>query len=686
MDYKNQDDFDRLNKKIQNYINIYSTAIEKGSKQRAFTYGNQWTTESKQLATKNNVVPLTQNDISKHIKSIIGEFSNNFPTPTSTSLSPNVDADEVSFYNEIINSKVNDNEYTYAVNEAFEESMRTGCASGIYIYTDYKNEYSFIQDIFPRHISYTSLIFDPYAKMPTKEDANFCGYVTRLEEEEFESIFGKIKFKDTSSFSFGELYRSYNEIDDNDCKGITVAHIFEKIFYKAKIYQTNEERIIYDKNELLENEYIIKERECKRSKIISYFMDGKSVLKKYEYPFERMPIVCINGYQSIINGVINPYSFGYDVMDLQRVKNWALSQIGSTILNLRKETFLVDKDSVSQKELNIYKNPLLQQGYLPYSGSKGQPPKQLSPTELSQSLMGMIMSTTAYIDNTLGRFEDVQGKSNGNISGIARELSITQNNICQYFYVRNAVQAVKAICKNISEILPKIYVEERIIHTNIGKVFLNKMTEDTNIKTLDITKIDHKQISVDIKVGSSFEIQKEKYLNNMITLISNMPPEMQVILLPELLNLYEVPNSAKINEKISRYLKATQPMLDKIMNNESDEEVQKAMMQNEMQAAQAQQMDMQQKQLDLIQKQKLIEALDEEKNLNKIRQALDTRKQRFNELKGMGDFALDSEKVEQGNIKLQQSADKVALDRLNNISKVNAERTRSIVDLITTLK
>jgi hypothetical protein len=245
--------------------------------------------------------------------------------------------------------------------------------------------------------------------------------------------------------------------------------------------------------------------------------------------------------------------------------------------------------------------------------------------------------------------------------------------------------AIKTLCSNIAQMLPKIYVEERILQTDIGDILINKQSEDNRYKILNIIEIDHNAIDIEVEVGTSFEIEKQQYLENMIALISKMPQDAQVILLPELLSLYNIPNVAKINEKISRYLKYTQPILGKIMNDEMDQSIDQLIAKNQEKQEQLDMTAMQEKQLDLLQKQKLIEALDEEKNLNKVKQELETRKQRANELKGIANIFQNSEKIENDNIKLEQNASKMEMQKLNDLSKINKNRTQTIIDLINSL-
>jgi hypothetical protein len=683
-DENEQEIFYRLNNKIKSYTNVFGQAIDEGSRQRRFIYGDQWSSDSREFAKKYNISPLVQNEIIKHIKALVAEFSNNFPNITSHAKASNSNANDVELFNAIINNIAKRQSTVEAITAAYEDAITTGCTAGLYLYTDYKNINSFEQEIFVKYIPYTSIIFDAYAESPTKYNGNICGYIIRLEENEYNAMFGKDSFNKNTSF--GELYSSYDKIDnDTGIKGKTVAHIFEKIYYPIKMYLTNEQRIIYDEKELFDNERIIKERQSKKTKIFSYFLDGKSVLKMSPYPFDFLPVIGITGHQKIIDGIVKPYAFGYEVFDLQKLKNWSLAQIGSTMLNLRKENFLIDKRSVTKKELEVYKKPLLQQGCLFYDSAKGREPIQLRSSELSSSLLNVFTGSGASIDNTLGRFEDVQGASNGNISGIARKLSITQNNIAQYYYVRNAVLAIKTLCSNIAQMLPKIYVEERILQTDIGDILINKQSEDNRYKILNIIEIDHNAIDIEVEVGTSFEIEKQQYLENMIALISKMPQDAQVILLPELLSLYNIPNVAKINEKISRYLKYTQPILGKIMNDEMDQSIDQLIAKNQEKQEQLDMTAMQEKQLDLLQKQKLIEALDEEKNLNKVKQELETRKQRANELKGIANIFQNSEKIENDNIKLEQNASKMEMQKLNDLSKINKNRTQTIIDLINSL-
>ena len=664
---KTDEKVEKLRKLVRSYTDIYSQAIEEGSRQRSFSYGQQWDSASSQLAENNNIKPLVQNEISKHLKAVIAEFSNNMPTPTSMATTPNQDPQDVELFNAIVDSSIKRSDFKEAIVQAYEDALRTGCGGAIYVYTDYQSDDSFKQEIYTKYIDYTSVFFDPYAKSSTKNDGDFCGYFQRMPVEEFEVMFPDVDVDNTQSIE--KEWGYYNEISDTDnSKSITVAHIFVREYQSQTLYRTTNDRTIENEDELEDGEQVLMERESKKSVIKAYMMDGVNILSECDYPFDQMPVIYLSGYQTIIDSQIQPYSFGYDMEDMQRVKNWGLSQVGNMLLNLRKENFIVDIKDMTQEDLAIYTNPMLQQGILPFNSSHTSiPPTRIPAPELSQSLIGLISQTGQQIDSTMGRYEDVQGASNGNISGVARELSISQNNISIFFYVRNAVYTVTQMCRLITEIIPKIYVEERLIKTEMGTIGINSAQSD-NYKNLDMSKIDTKNLAVDVKVGASFEIQKQKYMERISQLIEKMPSQMQIILLPELLKLYDIPNTAAVNSKILSYMKLNSPQIAAIMEGIPDDQL-------EEHAKQAQ---AQQQQMIAAQQSEKQQAMQLEQQNQAYKQQelqLKEQSQKFDQLQAISQYQLDTEK-------LDQSAQQMNYDQRSEEMKTNAENKKSLVELL----
>jgi len=670
--YENPQDIetlDRLQAKMDSYIRFYTSAIQKGSEQRAFSYGDQWDSEAANLASRNNITPLTQNDISKHIKELVAEFCNNFPTPTSQALSPKLDEKTVDAFSAVIDDAIKQNGFEEALSLAYEDALRTGCGGAIYLYSDYIHEDQFKQDVYFKYISYTEVFFDPYAQLPTKADGDFCGYIKRLPMDEFKVMYPDIDPDNVVSVS--QPFCNYNQLSDtaqdND-KSVTLAHMFERSWEDKTLYLTSDGRTITDEKELNQDERIIKTRQSKQSVINSYIMDGVHILKKTRHPLHTLPIIYVSGMQTIIDNEIRPFSFGYDVFDIQKVKNWTLSQVANMMLNLRKENFVVDIKDLSQEEMRVFINPLLQQGCIPYHSNKNQPPQQLRPPELSETLLNLIGGTGKEIDNTLGRFEDVQGKSNADISGIARQLSISQNNISVYFYVRHAVAAVKQICQILAEFLPKIYVEERLIINGAQKVIVNPGRSYPDMESLVMADMTLSDLNVDVKVGASFEIQKQHYMEAMAQLIQKLPEPLNTVLLPNLLALYEIPNSADVNKKIEQVMKITNPTIGQIMEGISDEKLEEAMKQSQANMQQSQQLQQQMQQFEL-------QAQQAKQQIAQAELALKAQQQKLEELKGLSDYQVDTER-------LDQQAQQMALTQQQNQQKTQAEITKAYLGMM----
>jgi len=663
-----QDVLNRLKEKMNLYINIYQSAIEDGSNQRNFSYGSQWDDAARDLARANGISPLSQNEISKHIKAVVAEFSNNMPTPTVEAVSPKLNPKTADLFSAVINKTVNQNGFSEALTLAYEDALRTGCGGGIYVYTDFINDKTFKKDIYFKYISYTDLFFDPYAQLPNKSDGDFCGYLQRISTDEFKKMFPDINVDDVTNID--KPFGNYNKLSEKgeDYKSITVAHIFERQFEDKKLYLTNSGRTIEDKEDLKDDETIITSRTTKKSVIYSYVIDGHHILRKSLYPIDSLPLVYVSGYQAIINGAIKPYSFGYDVFDIQKIKNWGISQLANMLLNLRKENFVVDIKDMSEKMLLTFINPMMQQGCIPYDSSKNQPPTQLRAPELSTTLINLIGDSSRQIDNILGRFEDVQGASKGEISGIARQLSIMQNNISLYFYVRHAVTAVCQVCKIISQFLPKTYVEERLITDENTKIVLNGTRDYDGMENLSLFNLNLNDLNVDVKVGPSFEIQKQQYMEAMAALIQKLPEPLNTVLLPDLLSLYEIPNSAAVNKKIEQVMKLTNPPIGEIMEGVSDEKLEE----------QAQSAKMQQQQTKAMQQQLMQYEMQAQKSKQQIEQAslaLKTQEQQLSQLKALSEYQVDTER-------LDQNAQKMALDQSNSEKRTTAEITKAYLDMM----
>lgn len=670
------DNYTDLSAEVESYYATYSEYLNEASFQRAFGYGVlQWREEQRDLLRRLKMPALQKNEMAKHIKSAVAEFAANTPALEVKCYNPDVDAQIIKQYQHIIDSI--DKKSSDAKIQAYEAMLRTGMCSGLFIEHDYDDDTSFDQSIHLNFIDYESLYFDPSSQTPTKEDGRFIGYLRRVSKDYF-----KKRWPGAEPASMEQMTYTGNASDSWVYSGredeVIIAHHFKKIFGKRKtIYQTTLGRVIEKDEPLLPQEEILREREIEDIHVECYILSGIEILEKPKrYPVPHLPIIGCQGYQALIKGRIYPYSYGNEVHDMQRLQNFAMSQIGGSVLQMRSSTTVWDKKTLNSETYTAIKNKTAPTDLM-IDMQPGKIPIRWDPQELSQSLLALYGEASAQIDSTLGRYENAQGTSSGAsaMSGIAKSMEINQANLPIYFYLHPMITALNRVGVVLQDLIPKIYVNQRNITFRSTQIKMNSGDpQDLNFDE----NFEPKDYDIYIKAGASFTIQRDTYRKSMEMIYKNAPQELQLLLAPMMFELMDVPNLPRLEDIYKKFIALTQPELYSLLQDvpaaQIEQEVAQAM-QKKQQMQQSQEMMQAQAQQGMLQKQQQEMQIEEQKiSLDTQKLALDTetlalkkRAQEAEELQNTTNFHLRTEEIDQ---RERDTTTKLEIQEMKNQAEV----------------
>jgi hypothetical protein len=734
MSKKSQDTFSQLKEYINDYDSIFRQVIQYGTSQKNFNLGNQWDSKQRKILQDDiGMRPLISNDIKKHRDVLVAEVAKNMPMPIIQTINSKATKEferTVEVFNQFLIEHLQSNNLKVNLLKAFEEILDTGCPSAVCVIPTEKDGYTFDKDVLSFHISYDGLLYDTQAKLPTKSDGKYIGYAMRITKNEFEANFPNKEFVAQTTMSGFLQDTEISNVNINTSNYTIIFCIFVREKSKKEIYLTSFNRIIDDKKDLEEGEKIIQTRITNISTIKQYYISDSEILSEEIYPFEQFPIIVLDGLLEITtqlnngdddyNGMLRPRSFGYAVQDLQKAKNMAFSQIGSSMLKRRRFTVMANKDGLTKDALSTLKEPLKEDMVLLYRGEgKVNEPSIVPQGELPQTVMGFFGMAQQSIDSTLGRYADVQGNTQDGSSGIARYMSITQNNLSTFYFIKNLEQTIQQISYNLSEILPKIIASERTIVIGDKKFFLNSNPNQSEINSkniLDFSDIDWRKLNIKVGIGSTFEIQREKYLNNLLTVIngltgnSNDPKDQTIkyLLIQYALDLFELPNSSKIKNSIIRVLEIYDPIAASLITG--DKTIDEIKTDLEKQQQEASQFNSINQQLDLQQKKNVNDSIEsqtkvseETARLKKIQgmvdiynQDINSKRQKVDEIKELGELSLENEKLNQKNREMDLDTARIAQEdqrldlkkyelyhqQLNELHNKLSEQDRNLLNIL----
>lgn len=540
-----------LNEMVNNYYNAYGVMLTNGNEQRSFTLGNQNTSTNNNFLRSKSIEPLQYNVIDKFIRKLIAEFFSNMPGLSVTDDNKNLPPEVIQKVQYITKGVVTNNFSKEILSNCLEDILRTGCNAAIHASIDYKNTDNFDQEIKLEYIDYFSCFFDPSCVVTdaTKKDGDYVGFVKRMTKEGY-----KRQYPNSPMQSSAFPCTAYNELSlerGDDCIQLSV--IYRKNYTYTQVFETNTNRIITDKSELFDNERIVNTRK-KATYDIEYLVNnGEEILEQQIMPVKHFPLIIMSGYQRIIAGVLQPYCYGYDVLDLQKVLNFSVSQLSNMLLSLRRSTYFFDLDAESDNTslFEYAKDPMSARDFI----GVRKYPMAVPPQELSQSALELFGLVKKEIESVLYQYEAVQGQPSQELSGVAQSMRINQSNIGSVFYLKNVALGMMQLGRVITQFIPLVY------------------SQNDGNQQIDFSNVDFEKLNLNVEAGSSFEQKRKQSALILTQTLKMLPPDLQLLILPEVLKLSELADASDLIQILEKYLGINHPLLYAISQGKTLEQI-----------------------------------------------------------------------------------------------------------------
>lgn len=351
--------------------------------------------------------------------------------------------------------------------------------------------------------------------------------------------------------------------------------------------------MLYDDNEPVRIE---DKRETKKSIIKHYKICGEYILDKTEFPSEQLPLVFVdqNSYYNK-NGKQVCRPFIIDAKDAQKYINYLGTQSAYVLKVSRFDQWIGSKRNVASNDTQqMWRDPLSIQGMLTYDESpNGDKPQQVTPPELSQSLLTQYQRAIEDLYTSTGLYPSRLGMQGNEVSGAAIDARTRQGSYSTYCAFNAINRAIATGGEIVNEMIPRVYDAERVIAL---------MTPDEGMKNITINQEADEygeRIELDIRKGSyqvrllagpSYEGQKEQALESLNMALQANPQLFNLIAdlyaenLP-LMNTIELKNRLKslVPPQIIEAGKSGKSLQEQGPQKPSPEEMQIQMQQQQMQ-------------------------------------------------------------------------------------------------------
>lgn len=594
----------RISKRIVSWYDYFSENNDNYVADSNFLYDSdgQWTDdEIREYDIQEKKPRRTFNMLIKHINQLCGEYAENtYNVKVRAADNKSTSQDKVDIVSGLLRSIA----FSSSSSKVYNYAMKCALSGGYGAYrvnVVRENEHSF--NMIPRYeIIYdpTMCFWDSNARENTdKSDGLFCGICTSLSRDEFENKYPHANV-DISSNPFGINYTDGFSWSSKD--SITIVDYYEKEFYDKIIVQLSDGSVL-DKEEAEEtlikekrarrilkkiNQFdmiaeppltIVKEESIQTYRVRCYRCTGSEILERWDWDGKKMPIIFQPGVSVFLEGKEHTLSFIRFAKDAQRTYNFARSEYLYRLKLTRYEPFIGTPKNISGFE-EMWQDVTKAKSILlcnpdPVTGL----PSRQTTQEVPSSLIAEMHTSAEDIKNILGRYDSNLGAPGNETSGVAIFNRQSAGNFSAKPFFDNAKESVEGGILVVLDMLKNIYDTER----SVTIVDDTDSEIDRMINTSDEDDITKGIYSLRITAGSSFAIQKQDELRQLMSLVQVWPQLLDVTGDLAIDNI-DLKNSAQLAKRVRTYV-----MPQITVDETNDEDAQKQLQrQNQASAAQAQ--------------------------------------------------------------------------------------------------
>lgn len=385
-----------------------------------------------------------------------------------------------------------------------------------------------------------SVLWDPDAVLPTREDAKFCFVPVDMNRVAFEEAYPGITpsaFDDTAwghnaEWCTDDYVRVAEYWLKKPTKKLLALGLDGAI---TDVTDADDAVIAYHKSRGAR----IEQRDS--TKVCRYLVTAAAVLEGPEdWPGRFIPIVPVVGEETRIGRRVIRNGIVRHAKDPQRMRNYFHSAHTEVVALQPKAPFMVTEKNVAKYQsmwetANSKNYPYLV--FEPDQLNGGQQPSRIQPPVSSQGILDGLNIAADDLKAVIGIYDAGLGQRSNETSGKAIIARQREGDVGSYLYVDNFARAVRQTGNIINDLIPYVYDTERTIRI---------MGEDGKIDVLEVNKAagidpqsgetifthDMTSGSYDVvaTVGPSYTTRREEAKEGMTAFIQAAPETAPLIL------------------------------------------------------------------------------------------------------------------------------------------------------------
>jgi hypothetical protein len=569
----------------------YNTGVENDRKNRedmsddmAFLSGEQWDEATRKEREADNRIMLTENRLPLFVAQIVGDIRQQKPAIRVRGIDDDADKDVA----EIFTGLIRDIEARSSTRQPLIRAAETAVQCGIghfRILTDYAHAKTNEQDIFMQPIhDPLAVVWDPDARLVTREDAMWCHVTTRMSEEAFKTDYPEAKL---NGFNADEPQTpTYSDWFGEDGIMISEYWVKEPYTYRLGTTQTGE---VHELGKDADESLYADIRERKSYRVRCYKMTATEILSVEDWPTPHIPIIPVIGEELQVGKRIQRRGVIRNAKDAQvRLNYWLTTQTEWLALQ-PKAPFIGTAEQIKGYEADWAAANDTQDAILVYNAdpkAPGPPQRAMPPTGSSGFHNEILMATDA-LKATTGIFDASMGAQSNETSGRAIRERKMQASTANYAYIDNLSKSVEYAGRILIDLIPLIYDTKRTIRI-LGEDGAERYETVNQIIIENGAPVEKNNLAVgrydvSVSTGPSYSTKRSEAAESMLQFIQTAP-DIAVYIIDILAENMDWPKSDEVTARLKKM-----PQLAAVIEPDDDDEQAQMQMAQQAQAAQQQQ-------------------------------------------------------------------------------------------------
>ncbi|MGB0854390.1 MAG: portal protein [Pikeienuella sp.] len=430
---------------------------------------------------------------------------------------------------EIYEGLVRSIEYRSDASSVYERAAESAAQCGIgnfRVLAEYESEKSFNQTLRISSIhNALSVKWDPEARMPTREDANFVFITDMMAREDFAK-----EYPDKNAIDFEH---------DGDTDGlehwreegnVVVAEYIWREPKKVTLGLLRNGRVVENPPAPLD---VVKTRETTLHKVMWSKISGMDVLEgPTELPSKYIPVLAVTGEELHVGSEVVRSSVIRNAKDAQRQYNYAAAAELEVTMLQPKSPYIMTLKQVNGLEKFWNEANRANRPYLPYNPDEKAlgPPARQPPPIASQALSAQIERAARDMRATTGIYDAALGDQSNEKSGVAIRQRQIESDISTSIYTDNLQKAIAHCGRVIADMIPRIFDTRRnvrlIATDETERLEAVNVPYLADIRTGEIgihNNLKAGEYQVRVSVGPSYSTQRQEAAEGMMEFVRAIP-------------------------------------------------------------------------------------------------------------------------------------------------------------------